>query len=294
MVRVRALGNRVPALAAPRVAAADSADGEPGSSKCSMHLKSLHGVGRAGGLEATRRRPTRANLLVEHDAAPHHARREAHGASRPNRRASSAASSLFTSFLSSSGSRSNTSGPAETSSTPAGTEADSSPAKSATTARNRRRSRLRWTAPPTRLVIAYATRVPAAPSSARKVSASGPRRTRIPRARNATKVRRSRTGRIKPTAWPDPSDGGSAARHGRPWWTSACGSHGSWPACGRWAERCASLLSSSGSRARARLRRPPGVWPLDVDWQPRRLRAEPSGQRYVPAAPRGNRGPHPR
>ena len=242
VVPIGAFGDGVPAMAAPGVAATQPTHGEPRSPSGTVDLERLHRVRGAARLIAARRRSSGANPLVEDHNAANQARRNAHRAPPPDRRASRAASSCFTSFLSSSGLLADTSGPAATNSTPGGTGPVSSSAKVANTARSRRRSRFRSTAPPTRLVIAYATRVPSSPPSSRKVMARGPRRTRTPCVRSATKVRRSRTGRIRPTAWPDPSDDGSAGRSVQPSWTSACGSRGSSPACGRWAERCASLF----------------------------------------------------
>jgi hypothetical protein len=158
-------------------------------------------------------------------------------------------SKLFTLFLNSSGPKSDTSGPADTNSTPDGTLPVGSAANSSSTALRRRRNRLRCTAPPTRLVMAKATRVLGAASDSRRWTIpSGPRRTRTPSARSAAKVRRSRTGSIKPTAWPGLSRVGCATRHDRRGSTCACGTHGSWPSCGRWAGMCASrilLLSSA-------------------------------------------------
>jgi len=93
-----------------------------------------------------------------------------------------------------------------------------------------------------------------APSSARCDAESEPARTRIPLLRTAPNVRRSRIGPIRPTAWPGPSGVGCAERHAQPSWTSACGNRDSWPACGRWVERCASLGSSLGTVHRATVR----------------------------------------
>ncbi len=129
---------------------------------------------------------------------------------------------------------------------PRGTAPGSARTNSTSTARSRRRSRLRTTALPSRRCKAKATRRVSQESSSRKVTARDPRRTRTPWARSAMNVRRSPMASIRPTAGSGPSHVGCARWHDRRGSTCACETHGSWPACGRSAERCASLVLLEG------------------------------------------------
>jgi len=199
------MGNRVPAVAAPRVASTQPADGEPGAVPGAVDLEGLGGVRGAAGLETTGRGPTFAELLVLDHQPVQGPRERAHDdACAAERRVSRASRRRTTSFLSSSGVRRTASGPAEMSRAPGGSTGAPDRCTSAQMARRRLRSRLRTTAPPTRLVMAKATRGGPTSASARWVADSEPRRTRTPSARRAKKVRRSPMGWIRPTAWPGP------------------------------------------------------------------------------------------
>lgn len=157
--------------------------------------------------------------------------------------------------------------------------------------RRRRRSRFRTTAEPTRRVTAKARRMRGAPSgvSATCTSVSDPRRTCVPWWRSAAKVRRSRIGPIRLTAWPGPSGDGCARWRARPVWTCGSGSRGSWPACGRWVGTFSSRRRSSsgpGGGARRGARRGTGCGvSLARGTQARNVR-----QRYALAVRRGNKG----
>ena len=65
-----ALGNGIPAVAAPRVASADAPKAEPSAADGAVHLDRLEGVRRTRRLEPTGRRSAGAHALVGQDHSP--------------------------------------------------------------------------------------------------------------------------------------------------------------------------------------------------------------------------------
>ena len=120
--------------------------------------------------------------------------------------------------------------------------------------RSRRRSRFLVTAFPTCRLMANATSRPDQVLCLTKATDSGPARPRSRVRRSASKVCRDRTApsgvppgpegltAITPTGDDVPSPGATGSPPGRPWSTSACGSHVSSPACARWVDRFVSSI----------------------------------------------------
>ncbi len=129
------------------------------------------------------------------------------------------------------------------------------PARSVSTPRNRRRTRLRTTAGPTARGTAKATRggMTAPPAlfcgvstvSWRYTTVTGPDTRRRPRRWRAAKVARSRTRWIRPIAGPDRAGAGPGGCGGRPWSTCGGGTRGVGPDGGCWVGRSSSRTSSS-------------------------------------------------
>ncbi len=154
-----------------------------------------------------------------------------------------------------------TEAPAVMTMAPAGTP--SAAASSARAARRRRRMRLRTTAVPVRRPMANATRQRSTGSVGVWRMLTGPDRPRRPCSRTRRRVRRSRSGAIRRTGGPDPCCAGCAPRRARRGSTCACGTRGAWTDGGRWAGRCASLLSSAVTAASSPQAPPGGRAPMD-------------------------------
>ncbi len=117
------------------------------------------------------------------------------------------------------------------------------------------------TATPTRRGMAHAiaadegSGVPEEGSLSKTVTLSGPLRTRRPRRRAAAWDERPRS-RVRRTAGGDPCGAGPPARRDPPASTCDGGSRAAWPSSGCWADRCASLTSSSTGDCRVTLGHP--------------------------------------
>lgn len=243
------VGHRVPPLSAEGAAATDASQAHQAAPHRAMELDGLSCVGGARWLEAAGRAPARSGGLVEADPAQDQAStrtrsaRCAHGPTWVGRMARSRARrrSRRTATKASVA----TGAPALMMTAPIG----SGPVApiSARAARKRRRTRLRTTAVPVRRPTAKATRQRSSWGDGRKRTLTGPDRPRWPCSLTASMVRRSRRGAIRPTGGLDPCDAGCAARRGRLESTSACETRGASSVGGRWAGRCASRLSSSGT-----------------------------------------------
>ena len=92
-------------------------------------------------------------------------------------------------------------------------------------------------------------------SLSKTVTLSGPLRTRRPRRRAAAWDERPRS-RVRRTAGGDPCGAGPPGRRDPPASTCDGGSRAAWPSSGCWADRCASLTSSSTGDCRVTLGHP--------------------------------------
>lgn len=187
-----------------------------------MARNGVNGVVGTGGPEPARRGPSGAKRLVETDysdqrgpgtSRARRARagrglvvgadgRARHGAHWRRARDADVMAAVTCAFKSSYGSPT-ASGPAPTRYAPGASDAEMSP----TTARSRRRSLLRTTAPPARFPTAYATRGAASSPTTTKVTVTWPRLLRWPLRRSASNVARSR---IRQTTGPPPLSRGEA------------------------------------------------------------------------------------
>ena len=146
-----------------------------------------------------------------------------------------------------------------------------STASACTTARSRRRTRFRTTAPPTRRPTAYATRGGPPSSTGAQVTVRTPRRRRRPAA-SARNDARSRMRQIRPTGGCGPSTDAARSRLVRR--ASACGagSRASSSASGCSAGTSSSRMASSNARAEegpSGRRRPVTSWIVlgpSADW----------------------------
>ena len=203
-------------MAAPRVAPAETTEGQPPSAKCAVRGEGLAGIRRARGIETTGRRPARRQILVPAHQPVEAPGRSAHlrfmgGIDRAERLHDPGPWSLFSSssirLLSSAEESDSAPGCTPMRYAPGGIRSGRR-SRSAMIARRRRRSRLRTTAPPMRRPMANATRTGWSDPSATWLTQIGPLRTRRPRRRSSSKVDRSRIDQIRPTAGPDPCGDG--------------------------------------------------------------------------------------
>ena len=116
------------------------------------------------------------------------------------------------------------------------------------TARSRRRTKLRWTADPMARPMAKATCGGITSESGTNEHQSGSIRTRTPSRLRRMKASRSRIGSIKPTDGFDPWHGGTSARRDRRGCSCAHENHACGLVDGCWADRYASRGSPDTSR----------------------------------------------
>ena len=185
-------------MATPRVAAAESADGEPRATGGAVLLEGVEGVGGAGRLVAARRRPAGEDAAVAADAGVEGARSATFIGHRPRR-------APWPGRLE---------GPIGLSGGVRLTDSRYRPgegASSRSAARSWRRRRLRTTAVPTGRPIAKATRTP--PASSGTCSTRSERwRDRLPRSRSAANSPLVRT---RPVRMRNPSSWTIVLRRGR-------------------------------------------------------------------------------
>ncbi len=207
-----------------------------------MLFEGLHGVRRAGGIEATWRGPALHRSLIPADGAERDASN--HGR-RPVIRWASWSSMAERSWYEASAASGRAPKRYQPGPKRSGWEASS--------ARRRRRIRFRTTAGPKARPSAKATWVWSAAASTTEMHHSGPDETRRPHRRSSSKPARSRIRWIRPTAAPDRGRGVPSGSRDRRGCSSAGGSRASSHDDDCWVERSSSPIPPGIALPRAEL-----------------------------------------
>lgn len=216
---------------------AKTTGGVPATPDSPVTLDCLHGVGRARGHIAARRRPSCCETLIHTHAGAHQPRDRAHRRS-PSRALRSGRRSVAIVVRSVACDQSSIGAVIRIRWSPPGKPGEWR-SRSTRIARRRRLVRFLTTAEPTERGIANANRASSS-SSGRTTSRIGPRPRRSPSARRRSKARRPESRPITPRGGRGPSGDGHAERRGRRGCSSGTGSRASWHACERWADTGAS------------------------------------------------------
>jgi len=207
-----------------------------------VHLVGLVGIGRTGGVEATGRWPPGERPLVRLDQRQRATLHPGHAGAFD--RAATLRIKLVRHCSSSPNVCSFARGLAPMSRSPGGTS------QSRSSARSRRRNRLRWTADPVARPMAKATCGGTTSESGTNEHQSGSIRTRTPSRRRRMNASRSRIRSIKPTDGRGPWRDGTSARRGPRECSCAHGNRVCGLGGGCWADRYASRRSPDTSRCR--------------------------------------------